>query len=81
VVATGRNVEGQRNVSGWTGIIQVAAGGYYTLGLKADGTVVATGDNTYGQCNVAGWRLGQPSQGMFYVIPSRKGGGAVIYLE
>ena len=35
--------------------VAIAAGGYNTVGLKADGTVVATGSNTYGCCNVAGW--------------------------
>ena len=33
----------------------VAAGGYFTVGVKADGTVVAAGENTYGQCNVGDW--------------------------
>lgn len=64
----------------------VAAGYAHSVGLKADGTVVATGDNTYGQCNVTGWRLGSPalgppSEGMFYLIPSKRGSAAVIYLE
>jgi alpha-tubulin suppressor-like RCC1 family protein len=35
----------------------VAAGEYYTLGLKSDGTVVAVGSNYYGQCDVGGWML------------------------
>ena len=34
---------------------QVAAGGYHTVGLKADGTVVAVGWNIYGQCDVDSW--------------------------
>jgi len=33
----------------------VAAGGHYTVGLKADGTVVAVGWNYHGQCNVSSW--------------------------
>jgi alpha-tubulin suppressor-like RCC1 family protein len=33
----------------------VAGGGWYTLGLKSDGTVVAVGYNGYGQCNVGNW--------------------------
>jgi len=33
----------------------VAAGGYHTVGVKADGTVVAMGLNSDGQCNVGGW--------------------------
>ena len=34
------------------GFVAVAAGGYHSLGLKADGSIVAWGDNGYGQCNV-----------------------------
>ena len=33
----------------------VAAGGSYTVGLKADGTVVAVGQNDDSQCDVGGW--------------------------
>ncbi|HVO83729.1 MAG TPA: hypothetical protein VMU60_04815 [Syntrophobacteria bacterium] len=51
------------------------SGGWgHTVGLKSNGTVVAIGRTDEGACNVGGWRLGPPSQGMFYVIPSRKGG-------
>jgi hypothetical protein len=39
----------------WFDIIQVAAGGYYTVGLKADGTVVAVGENSEGKCDVGDW--------------------------
>jgi hypothetical protein len=55
VVATGNNDEGQCNVSGWTGITDVAAGFSHTVGLKDDGTVVATGRNIEGQCDVLDW--------------------------
>jgi hypothetical protein len=55
VVATGNNDEGQCNVSGWTGITDVAAGFSHTVGLKDDGTVVATGRDIEGQCDVGGW--------------------------
>ena len=34
---------------------KIAAGGFHTVGLKADGTVVAAGDNEYEQCNVSDW--------------------------
>ena len=33
----------------------ISAGGFHTVGLKADGTVVAVGWNLDGQCNVSGW--------------------------
>ena len=51
----GYNEYGQCNVGNWTDIVQVAAGGWHTVGLKADGTVVALGDNEYGQCDVDNW--------------------------
>jgi Leucine-rich repeat (LRR) protein/alpha-tubulin suppressor-like RCC1 family protein len=38
-----------------TGTPAIAAGTYFTVGLKADGAVLAVGDNGYGQCNVASW--------------------------
>ena len=55
VAAVGYNEDGQCNVSGWTDIVAVAAGGNHTVGLKADGTVAAVGYNEDGQCNVSGW--------------------------
>jgi hypothetical protein len=61
VVAVGDNYYGQRNVSGWTDIVEIAAGGYHTIGVKSDGTVVAVGpegvEQDYGQCNLIGWML------------------------
>jgi len=43
------------NVGGWTGINEIAAGTWHTVGLKSDGTVVAAGDNHFGECDVGGW--------------------------
>jgi uncharacterized repeat protein (TIGR02543 family) len=43
VVAAGDNYYGQRDVGGWTDIIQIAVDWRYTVGLKVDGTVVRTG--------------------------------------
>jgi uncharacterized repeat protein (TIGR02543 family) len=54
VVAVGDNDDGQCDVGGWMGIMQVSAGGYHTVGLKSDGTVVAVGLNNDGQCDVEG---------------------------
>ena len=34
----------------------IAAGDYFTVGLRADGTVVAAGHYDYGECNVENWR-------------------------
>ena len=56
-MAVGYNSFGQLNVDDWTDIVQVAAGGYHTIGLKSDGTVVAVGNNFYSQCNSFGCGL------------------------
>jgi len=55
VVAVGKDLYGQMNVSSWTNIKAIAAGEYYTVGLKEDGTVVAVGKDLYGQMNVSSW--------------------------
>ena len=43
VVAVGDNTDGECNVSEWTDIVSIAAGEYFTAGLKKDGTVLVTG--------------------------------------
>ncbi len=55
LVTVGDNSYGQRNVGGWSEIVQVAAGYYHTVGIKSNGAVVAIGKNNHGQCNVGGW--------------------------
>jgi len=52
VVAWGRNVEGQTNTGGLSGVSAIAAGGDFTVALRSDDTVVALGDNFNGQTNV-----------------------------
>lgn len=42
------------DISGWSDIIAVEAGGHL-VGLKSDGTVVAAGDNQRGRCDVESW--------------------------
>ena len=54
-VSAENNPQPECDVGDWTDIIQVAAGGVNTIGLKSDGSVVAVGDNEYGQCNVGNW--------------------------
>lgn len=46
---------GQCGIDSWENILSISAGGYYSLGLQADGTVVAVGDNSDGQCNIKSW--------------------------
>ncbi|TLM75321.1 MAG: hypothetical protein FDZ70_06920 [Actinobacteria bacterium] len=36
-------------------MVDIAAGGWYTVGLKADGTVLAVGSNECGECGVSEW--------------------------
>ena len=60
VAAVGGNDYGQCDVSEWTDIVAISAGGVHTVGLKSDGTVVATevADDTemnLGQCDVSEW--------------------------
>jgi len=38
-----------------TSELQIAAGGWHTVGLREDGTVVASGRNYSGECNVGSW--------------------------
>jgi len=56
-VAVGDCSVGQCNVSSWTDIVQVAAGGSHTIGMKADGTVLAVGYNGDGRCSTYDWDL------------------------
>ena len=44
------------NVREWKDIVAISAGGWHTVGLKADGTVIAAGYNHDGQCDVSGWK-------------------------
>ncbi len=61
-------VVGDYNRTGWvrgdlltlsrdvfTGIVEIAAGDFHLVGLRADGTVVAMGDSGKGSCDVTGW--------------------------
>jgi alpha-tubulin suppressor-like RCC1 family protein len=52
-LAFGDNTYGQCNVpAGLTNARSVAAGGYFSLALRADGTVTAWGDNARGETNI-----------------------------
>ena len=70
-----------RSAALWAGVAQrnaVAAGGYHTVGLRADGTVAATGDNFHGQCDVSGWHdLVAVAAGTWHTVGLRADGTAV----
>ena len=51
-MAVGNNGFGQGNVTNWTGIVQVATGGFHTVGLKSDGLLQVL-DTRTGQVSVA----------------------------
>jgi hypothetical protein len=78
VIAVGYNYYGQCNVGGWTDIVQVAAGGFHTVGLKSDGTVVAVGWNHYGQRDVSGWTsITQVATGTYHTVGVKEDGPIV----
>jgi hypothetical protein len=65
-------------VGGWSDIVQVAAGGYHTVGLKSDGTVVSVGQNYNGQCDVGGWTdIVQVAAGRYHTVGVRSDGTVV----
>ncbi|MCL2217120.1 MAG: hypothetical protein FWB91_08895 [Defluviitaleaceae bacterium] len=57
VKAAGPNSDGQCNTNtyDWRDIVAVSAGAYFTVGLRADGTVVGIGRNDFGQRDFTGW--------------------------
>ena len=59
-------------------ISMVAAGGYHTVGLKADGTVVAVGYNTSGQCGIGSWTgIVQVAAGGYHTVGLKDDGTVV----
>ena len=56
VLAIGNNSDNQSNLSHWDNVIAISAGGFHSVGLRADGTVIAEGQYSYGEINVSGWR-------------------------
>ena len=79
----GESREGTMTIAGETftvyqGIVQVAAGGFHTVGLKPDGTVVAVGDNFEGQCDVNSWTdIVQVAAGSYHTV-GLKADGTVV---
>lgn len=46
----------EEELSVWTDITAISAGGMHLVALRKDGTVMAAGDNEYGQCEVESWK-------------------------
>ena len=80
VKTAGPNSDGQCHTDtyDWSDIIQVSAGAYYTVGLKANGTVVGAGRNDFGQRNFAGWsNITQVSAGVRHTAGLRSDGSVL----
>ena len=54
-MAKGSNSYSECNISGWSDIMAISAGEFFTLGLKSDGTVVAQGYPYDSRVNVGDW--------------------------
>jgi len=79
-IAWGYNNHGQCNVPAGETFVQVAAGEYHTIGLRADGTAIACGLNSDGQCNVpAGETFVQVAAGSAHNVGLRKDGTAIAW--
>lgn len=65
VVAVGKNGEGQCDVRGWENIVDISAGYFSTIGIKADGTVV----DTRRCADISNWReIVSVSVGMNFIL-------------
>ena len=80
VAACGPNSDGQCNTNtyDWKDVTQVSAGAYYTVGLRANGTVVGAGRDDFGQRDFRGWsNIVQISAGVRHTVGLR-GDGSVL---
>ena len=78
VIATGKNISGQCDVSEWSDIIAIATGDYHTVGLKANGSVIAAGTNNWGECSVSNWKdIVSIAAGCAYTVGLRLDGTVV----
>jgi len=66
------------DTSSWSDIVEIAAGGDFSIGLKKDGLVVAVGKNDDGQCNVYNWQnIISISAGSSHTVGLKKDGSVV----
>ncbi len=77
-VSTGLNDRGQRDVSEWRGVVEVAASSSCTIGLAYDGTTGAVGEKAFGQCDVSKWKdIVQVAAGNWHTVGLKKKGAVV----
>lgn len=78
VIAWGNNFHGQLNVpASATNVIAVAAGGYHSLALRADGTVVAWGAISPVPSDLA--EVQAIASGVFHAVALRSNGTLVVW--
>lgn len=53
----GEEYHGTCELDGFSNISMISCDDFYTVGLKADGTLKSTGSDYYGKCKVSGLRL------------------------
>ena len=79
-IAWGFNQQGQCNVPAGETFIQVDAGDYHSLGLRADGTAIGWGYNQDGQASVPeNETFIQVAAGSYYSIGLRADGTPVVW--
>ena len=77
VRATGINSDGQCNTNtyDWRDMIAVSAGAFFTVGLRADGTVIGVGRNDFKQLDVKNWtQIKKISAGARHTVGLREDG-------
>jgi uncharacterized lipoprotein YddW (UPF0748 family) len=80
IAVWGDNSFGQCNIpESATNVVAVAAGGWHTLALRADGVVVGWGDNSYGQCRAPLTNALAIAAGGYHSLAIRKDGRVIAW--
>ena len=77
VSSTGVNSDGQCNTNtyDWRDMVAVSAGAFFTVGLRADGTVLGVGRNDFNQLDVKNWtQVKKISAGARHTVGLREDG-------
>jgi hypothetical protein len=81
VQCTGTNKKGECDVTGWTDIVQVAAGQFFSLALNSDGDVFCAGYMNGSACDVSafsGYSITYIAAGTYHALGVISGSGEVI---